>query len=153
MCQKSNFCSKIQVDENTRRMVNLVLVSKLTIFGGENAQYLNFSRVNWSQKWHFQQFFGAIFGSKSWFLTWKFMQKMSNEGNKDEKDQFFATLLTLDRLKMGLCYVPAPAASLKKSLCRVQSKQSSQFFIAVIWVNFFVTLHCIISSLRRKNVL
>ena len=57
---------------------------------------------------------------------------MSNEGNKDEKDQFFATLLTHDRLKMGLCYVPAPAASLKKSLCRVQSKQSSQFFIAVI---------------------
>ena len=57
---------------------------------------------------------------------------MSNEGNKDEKDQFFATLLTHDRLKMGLCYVPAPAASLKKLLCRVQSKQSSQFFIAVI---------------------
>ena len=55
------------------------------------------------------------------------MQKMSNEGNKDEKDQFFATLLTHDRLKMGLCYVPAPAASLKK--IALQSAKQTKFTV------------------------
>ena len=44
-----------------------------------------------------------------------------------------------------------PPASLKKNRFaqrECKGKQSSQFFIAVIWVNFFVTLHCII---RRKK--
>ena len=63
---------------------------------------------------------------------------MSNEGN--EEDQFFTTLLTHDRLKMGLCYVPATTCIIEKNRFaqrECKGKQSSQFFIAVIWVNFF----------------
>ena len=49
---------------------------------------------------------------------------MSNEGN--EEDQFFTTLLTHDRLKMGLCYVPAPPASLKKIALRCASAKANK---------------------------
>ena len=58
---------------------------------------------------------------------------MSNEGN--EEDQFFTTLLTHDRLKMGLCYVPATTCIIEKNRFaqrECKGKQSSQFVIAVI---------------------
>ena len=51
---------------------------------------------------------------------------MSNEGN--EEDQFFTTLLTHDRLKMGLC----PSNHLhhwKKSLCAARVQRQTKFTV------------------------
>ena len=53
---------------------------------------------------------------------------MSNEGN--EEDQFFTTLLTHDRLKMGLCYVPATTCIIeKKSLCEAGVQRQTKFTV------------------------